>query len=402
MPLNVTPESSKSVSVAREPQKTTTPPKPKEEKLAAKTKNVPFWEKEIPFLSKKKKTQFKPKELIQFYRGIGSMLRAQMNTSDALYYYSKGLPNKKFADKLIEIKDDLARGISMKEAFTRADCFNNMTIGLVQSGSDAGRLDAAFTELAKRLTTDQVFKKKLKKVVMIPCIVIPVLVATFITAQMKVVPQVEDMLSQVKQEPDPISEMAFKFSHLVQDYWWLFVIVVVSIVITICVSEKARSLILNLLMAKWGTLRKLIMSLRQMTLLSTISLLHSNGINLARSVRVSANTVKGSPFYHEVLEAADRYENTGVPIATAFSKYTSVDEQVSHMLAIGERSASIDDNLDLLSEMYEEEAEAQMEILTNVVNALVMFIAVGLIAAVFISAFLPIFLMGPRLMQGGL
>ncbi len=363
---------------------------------------VPFWQRDVPFLSGPKKVKFKTKDLIQFYRGVGSMLKAQMNTSDALHYYSKGLPNKKFAEKLQAIRTDIGNGMSTKEAFVRAECFNDMTIGLVQSGSDAGRLDKAFAALANRLTTDQIFQKKLKKVIMIPCIVIPILLGTFIVAQIQVVPQVEGMLSQVKQEPDPISKMAFQFSHLVQDFWPVFVACLVTFILILVFSEPTRQFALNLLMSRWRILRNLIMSLRQMTLLSTICLLHSNGINLARSVRVSANTVKGSSLYKEILEAADRYEQTGIPIAMAFSKYTSIDEQVCHMMAIGERSASIDDNLRLMADMYEEEAENNMEALTHIVNALVLFIAVGLIAAVFISSFLPIFLMGPRLMQNSL
>jgi len=40
-------------------------------------------------------------------------------------------------------------------------------------------------------------------------------------------------------------------------------------------------------------------------------------------------------FYDELREAADKYENSGVPLSTAFAKYTSVDAQVTHMLAIG-------------------------------------------------------------------
>ena len=70
-----------------------------------------------------------------------------------------------------------------------------------------------------------------------------------------------------------------------------------------------------------------------MTFLSTIQLLHSNGINLAKSIRVSANSVRNTPFYEELRTAADKYEHSGVPLSTAFAKYTSVDAQVTHMLA---------------------------------------------------------------------
>ncbi len=369
-----------------------------------RAKKPPLWKREIAFLSsgKKQVKKFKQKELIQFFRGVGSMLKAQINTADAIKYYSHGLPNKKMGEALDQIREDIMNGISTHDAFRRSNCFNDMTVGLIRSGSDAGRLDQAFAALAARMKTDMTFKKQLKKVVMIPCIVIPVLFGAFVVAQVKIVPQVEDMLSQVKQEPDPLTKAAFGMSHFIQDFWPLIFAGAVGVILTLSFSKNAQTFVLNLMMSKWRLLKNLIMSLRQLTLLSTIRLLHSNGINLAKSIRVGATSVKGSALYDEVVEAADSYEHTGVALSTAFLTYTSVDEQVCHMMAIGEKSASIDDQLGLLSDMYKEDSENYMETFTQVVNAIVIITAVSLIAAVFISAFLPIFLMGPRLMQSGL
>ena len=109
--------------------------------------------------------------------------------------------------------------------------------------------------------------------------------------------------------------------------------------------------------------------------------------------------MKGTPFYDELRTAADKYEHSGVPLSTAFAKYTSVDSQVTHMLSIGEKSASLDTQLAMLVEMCEEDAENHMASFSAAVGFLVLIIAVFLIAAVFIGTFLPIFLMGPKMMQ---
>ncbi len=77
-------------------------------------------------------------------------------------------------------------------------------------------------------------------------------------------------------------------------------------------------------------------------------------------------------------------------------------DQVTHMMSIGERSASIDKQLHMLAEMYEEEAQNHMNDFTQILNFLVLLAAVGLIGAVFIGTFLPIFLMGPKMMQSGI
>jgi type II secretory pathway component PulF len=218
----------------------------------------------------------------------------------------------------------------------------------------------------------------------------------------KIVPQVEEMLEQVRQTPEGLTAIAFKVSHFTQAVWPFAILGLIAAVVIIWRSDHVRNVIMAMAMSKWRLLTLLVMSLRQMMFLSTMELLYSNGINLAKSMRVAANSVRRTPLYDEIRKAADQYEHSGVPLSVAFNKFTSVDDQVTHMMSIGERSASIDSQLKMLAEMYEEEAENHMNDFTQVLNFLVLLAAVGLIGAVFIGTFLPIFLMGPKMMQSGI
>lgn len=350
----------------------------------------------------KKVKEFTKKELVDLFRGLGSMLRAQINTADALKYYGNGLPNKVMAEALLRVREDINAGINVHEAFRRTQRFNETIIGLIQAGSDAGQLHQAFQALASRLKTELFFTKQIKKATITPGVIICVLVGAFIVSQVKIVPQVEEMLSGVGAKPDGMTAVSFQVSHFTRAVWPVFIIIIVTAAVTIVRSARVRAMILGFAMSKWRLLRLLVMSLRQMTFISTIRLLHSNGINLAKSIRVSANSVRNTPFYDELRAAADKYENSGVPLSTAFAKYTSVDAQVTHMLAIGEKSASLDSQLEMLAEMYEEDSQNHMNTFAATVSFVVLIIAVSLIAAVFIGTFLPIFLMGPKMMQSGI
>ncbi|MBX3739617.1 MAG: type II secretion system F family protein [Akkermansiaceae bacterium] len=345
---------------------------------------------------------FTRKELIGLFRGLSSMLRAQINTADALKYYAHGLPDKGMVDALNKICVDITAGVSIHEAFRRTGRFSDTIIGLVQAGSDAGQLHEAFRALAVRLTSEAHFKKQVRKATLVPGIIISVLIGAFMISQIKIVPQVEEMLSGVGQKADGLTAISFTVSHFIQKTWFLIIGGLIGFGVTVGVSAKVRNFILGLGMSRWRLMRNLVLGLRQMTFLSTMRLLHSNGINLAKSIRVSANSVKNTPFYNELRNAADKYEHSGVPLSTAFAKYTSVDPQVTHMLAIGEKSASIDNQLEMLCEMYEEDAQNNMVAFAATVNFLVLLIAVGLIAAVFVGTFLPIFLMGPKMMNSAL
>jgi type II secretory pathway component PulF len=346
--------------------------------------------------------EFSKKDLVDLFRGLSSMLRAQINTADALKYYGQGLPNKTISDALAGIREDINTGVNVHEAFRRTKRFNETTIGLIQAGSDAGQLHYAFNSLAERLKSDLFFTKQIKKATITPGVIIAVLTGAFIVSQVKIVPQVEEMLSGVGAKPDGLTAISFQISHFTQAVWPVVVGGIIAIGVTISRSSKVRNFILGFGMSRWRLLRLLIMSMRQLTFISTIKLLHSNGINLAKSIRVSANSVKGTPFYDELRNAADKYENSGVPLSTAFAKFTSVDAQVTHMLAIGEKSASIDNQLEMLAEMYDEDLRNHMATFSATVSFVVLLIAVFLIAAVFVGTFLPIFLMGPKMMQSGM
>lgn len=350
----------------------------------------------------KKIKPFSKKELVDMFRGMASMLKAQINTADALKYYSHGLPNKPVVDALGRVREDINAGINIHEAFRRTGRFNDTTIGLIQAGSDAGQLHHAFQSLSERLKSELFFTKQIKKATIVPGIIIGVLVGAFIVSQVKIVPQVEDMMSGVGAKPDGMTAFSFQVSHFTQSTWPIIVGGIIAAGVVIARSSRVRNFLMGLGMAKWRLLRLLVMGLRQMTFISTIKLLHSNGINLAKSIRVSANSVRNTPFYEELRTAADKYEHSGVPLSTAFAKYTSADPQVTHMLAIGEKSASLDAQLSMLAEMYEEDVKVHMETFAATVSFVVLLIAVGLIAAVFIGTFLPIFLMGPEMMKNGI
>jgi type II secretory pathway component PulF len=142
------------------------------------------------------------------------------------------------------------------------------------------------------------------------------------------------------------------------------------------------------------------MGMRQLLFLGTMEMLHSNGINLSKAIEISAESLKGTPMYEELLNAGKRYIETGLPFSEAVRKFTSCDPQVAHLMSIGERSSSLGQQLKLLTTMYEEDVEEIVSDFAQVVNIIVLVAAAVLITIVFIGAFLPIFLMGPKMMNG--
>ncbi len=372
--------------------------------LARQQKMGPKGEKAADglFAGRKRKSKFPHKELVKFCRAMASMLKAQINTSDALKYYAQGHPNAEIKKTLMEVKAQVDSGAPTYIAFAKTNKFDDKFISLVRAGSDSGQIHKAFESISHRLKKEGEFRAKMRKATILPSIIICALIGLFIIAQLKIVPEVEGLLLDVKQEPDPFSAKLFTVSHVVQKVWPYFVTIMASAVCTFLFVEKVKNFVTNMAMSKWRLLRQLIMGMRQMLFLGTLNMLHSNGITLAKSIDIAATSLKGTPMYQELIDAGLRYKSSGLPFSEAIRKFTSCDAQVAHMVSIGERSSSLDAQLEMLTNMYEEEVNQYVNEFTAAINFISLVIAALLISVVFIGAFLPIFLMGPKMMNSAM
>jgi type II secretory pathway component PulF len=370
------------------------------EKNAAVAGHHPPEAKRALFSGSPKNAKFPLKELIKLCRGMSSMLRANINTADALKYYTSGHPSPFVRETLNTVREYIETGQPAWAAFAKSGKFDDKFISLIRAGTDAGQLDQAFESIASRLKKEAEFRSKMRKATMLPSIIIFALIMLFIVAQLKIIPEIEKIIREVGQEPDALSGFLFKMSHVTKKIWVFIVGGLVGGVASFLFIEKLRNTVTFFLMARWRLLRKLIMGMRQLLFLGTMEMLHSNGINLSKAIEISAESLKGTPMYEELLNAGKRYIETGLPFSEAVRKFTSCDPQVAHLMSIGERSSSLGQQLKLLTTMYEEDVEEIVSDFAQVVNIIVLVAAAVLITMVFIGAFLPIFLMGPKMMNG--
>ncbi len=362
----------------------------------------PGGEKKALFSKSERNSKYPPKELIKLCRAMASMLRANINTADALKYYSNGHPSPFVRATLKTVRDQIDTGQPAYAAFAKSGKFDDKFISLVRAGTDAGQIDQAFESIAHRLKKESEFKSKMRKATVMPCCIIFALIMLFIGAQLRIIPEIEKIIRDVGQEPDTLSGILFKMSHVTQKIWGLIVGGLVGSVATFLFVPKVRNAVTFFMMARWRLLRRLVMGMRQLLFLGTMEMLHSNGINLFKSVEISAESLKGTPMHDELLNAGKRYIETGLPFSEAIRKFTSCDPQIAHLISIGEKSSSLALQLKLLTNMYEEDVDQIVNEFAQVVNIIVLMAAAILITMVFIGAFLPIFLMGPKMMNSAM
>ena len=119
---------------------------------------------------------------------------------------------------------------------------------------------------------------------------------------------------------------------------------------------------------------------------------------MEESLRICVLVLKGTAMSSEVEAARTQYLS-GINVSDCIKRYTSCEPTVVHMLAIGEKTASLPAQLTLCTKMLEEQAEEAMTDFATITSTISTIVPVFVIGFTFISSYLPIVLMSARLMQ---
>ncbi len=347
---------------------------------------------------KAKDSKFSNAELVKFCKGMSVMLKAGISIVDALEFYASNLPSKGLKKVLLDIQDSLKSGDPPQVAFGKTKAFNALFVGLVAAGTAAGDLSGALQSLAHQLELQQNLRSKLKKIIILPTAVITLLLMIFLAAQLIVTPKIKDMLTANRVAPDAFSAFVFKMADVTATIWIPVVGILVIAVLVIAFNKSLRETILAVSMSRLKSLRDVIMGVRQTTFIGTLSMLQNSGIVMEEALSITAGAMGNNPMGKEIEEVRSQYL-TGLDVSKCVKQFTSCDPTIVHMMAIGEQTGQLPEQLSLCADMLEGQTKNAMEGLASKVQVASTALPVLLIAFIFISSYMPIVMMSARMMQ---
>ncbi|MBW0000345.1 MAG: type II secretion system F family protein [Verrucomicrobia bacterium] len=341
---------------------------------------------------------FPTKALIVMCNSVASMLDAQIPLPKALEFYLARVTQEDQRLALRSIAVAVERGEDNHKAFAVTRRFDPTFVGLVKAGTMASNLPAAFRALARRMRTNQEFTSKLRKALATPICILAFLWFLLIYSQTSLVPNVEKMLRDMRVQNDPISSFTFGFSHVFQAIWMPATIGWIVLGVMFWRSIAFREKFGKLLMSRWRLLREIVMGFRQLTFVGTFEMLVSNNIPIADALETCANTLRNTPFEKE-LRVVKEKQALGMNLGEAMRKHTTMDPQLTHMIEVGEKASNLNEQLLLLRNLYEEETAQRIELFTGLVGVMSKLVTVSIIGFIYLGAYMPIVLAGPKMMQ---
>lgn len=344
------------------------------------------------------KGSIKSKHIVTFSRQMTTMLKAGMSVTKALNLIADGIQKPvKLREMIEDIQENVEGGSSFSEALAKHPIqFDNLYISLVTAGEEAGVLDDTMEKIAVNMEKSAAIKKKVKKAMTYPIMVMGASVIVTAILLIKVIPIFEGFFANFGAELPAVTKMVVAASRALRDWGYLIPIIVGSAVYAFSWYKKRNRTFqqkVNKFSFKIPILGA-ILRLGSMARFSrTLSVLFESGVPLVKGLYATAPAT-GSVIYEEATKEIAKDVENGAQLNFSMQSTERFDPFAIQMVGIGEESGNLGDMLANVANFYEEELDYRIDNLTTMIEPLIIGFLALVLGTLVIAMYMPIFMMG--------
>jgi type IV pilus assembly protein PilC len=336
----------------------------------------------------------KPRDVAIFSRQIATMMASGVPMVQSIDIIAGGQKNVRFKNMLMSVKNSIEGGSSLNEALGQFPVqFDELFCNLVRAGEAAGVLDTVLDTVATYKERTEAIKKKIKKALFYPMMVLAVAFLVSMILLLFVVPVFTQVFTDAGASLPAPTQIVVSASKFMKSYWWL-VIGGIFGGITGLVALKKRSLKFAHFMDRVA-LRLPVMGniLRQSAIARfarTLGVTFHAGVPLVEALDAVAGAT-GSIVSGDAVRQMREDIAVGHQVQLALRQTELFPNMVVQMVGIGEESGALDSMLFKVAEFYEEEVGNAVDTLATLLEPLIMVILGVIVGGMVISLYLPIF-----------
>ncbi|MCK4245061.1 MAG: type II secretion system F family protein [Candidatus Omnitrophica bacterium] len=337
------------------------------------------------------KARIKPRDLVIFTRQLATIVRSSIPILSGLTALSAQTENEELRRILSGVKANVEAGLTLSSAFAKyPDVFPELYISTIRAGETGGVLAKILEKLAELLEHEAETAANLKSAVRYPVSVIVALVSAFLFLTAFIIPKFSSIYASAGSALPLPTRMLILLSDILRRYWYLLIIGIFFIIWSLrrYIKTKKGQWQWDGLKLKIPIFGPLFIKMAMSRFAQMLSTLDQSGLPILRTLEVVSKTI-GNVVIAKELEMVRESIEEGKSLADPLLESKLFPPLVSHMVAIGERSGTMDALLDDIQHYYDTEVNSTIKNLTTLIEPL---LTVGLgIAVLFLALamFLP-------------
>ena len=332
-----------------------------------------------------------PEELIFFTRQLGTLTRAGISLTEALGMLGTETQSESLQTTIDAIRRDVEGGANLSDALSQYPrIFSDIYVHTIRAAETGGFLDHAFTRLATMLDNALDTRRKIKAAIRYPAFVLTALAIGVSIIVIFVIPRFAILYGAFNAELPLPTRLVLAFSTAVHAVWPLVVAGIVAMVLAVrwWLNTPWGRRIWDDWKLQMPIVGPLVLKFVCARLGHTLGILTSSGVPLVQALDITARAIGNTRAARE-LEGARRAVEGGSSLAEPLSLSPVFPPLLADLVAVGEKTGSLDNLLSAIAEHYDTEANYTIKNLPTIIEPLLLVGISFLIFMLALAVFLP-------------
>ena len=331
-------------------------------------------------------------DLIFFFKQLTFMLRAGLPVLQALQLSRTQISGGRLNRVIQKMITDIENGYSLSQALARhPKVFPPLAANLVFAGESTGELDLVMDRLADHLEKKAALRMQTINAMVYPTIVILAAIGVFIFLVIKIIPAFAKFFAGKGRGLPPSTQFLVDLSAFFVQYGLYILGALIFIIISLVMmyQTKRGRFKLHHLLLRLPVIGKLMTVAAMAQFNWALAMLLKSGLTVLDSLKIVAQLIRNRVISGKV-DAASGLILSGKDLSSSL-QHPRIPSIVTQMIAVGERTGTLDLVLQQLGDYYEERLQIGIRRLSALMEPALILVIGGMVGFVYYAFFQALF-----------
>lgn len=338
------------------------------------------------------------KELRDFTQHMSTSLSAGITAVSALTDF-QDMTKGPFSEVVSDIRSDVSSGSSIDEAFARhPQIFSSVYLAMLSAGQNSGNLDEIFEELVDYLEWNENLRSQTTQALIYPSMLMVGIIGLLLLMMLFVIPRFETMFEDVGFELPTLTVKVMAMGAFMGHWWWLIFsgIAIVTIGLKLYFRTEPGAYNRDRFLMKVPVLGGFIQKLALSRFSKSFALIFASGLDLLRLLDLMQGLVGNQVMARQIAIIRNRVA-TGETLADSFAGADSFPPLIQRLVAVGEKTGSLDNSLMRASLYLDKEIPRDLKKAFTIFEGIIIAVMGVVVCVAAMSLLMPIMQMGGNL-----
>jgi len=333
------------------------------------------------------------KDIAIMSRQLATMINAGLSLLRAMNILTEQTENKALQKVLAEVRTDVETGKSFSMSLGRhPNVFPPIMINMVKAGEVGGFLDQVLISIAENFEKEVALRGKIKSAMTYPVVVFFIAILATAAMLIFIVPVFADMFAGLGGELPFATQILVTLSSIMKIGAIPLIIAIIAFMAwwkrnknRYEVRSKVEPMYLRLPVFG-GLIQKIAVS----RFTRNFGAMIHSGVPILQALDI-VGQASGNIVIERATKDVQDSVRRGDSLAGPLAQHKVFPPMVVQMIAVGEDTGALDTMLDKIADFYDQEVESTTEQLTSLIEPLMIAVLGGMIGAMVIALYMPIF-----------